>query len=175
MISEMEKKLIIKQQFKKLKCCVLIPTYNNEKTIEQVIQSTFEYCDEVIVINDGCTDSTVDILKKTPNLIVINHPINKGKGLGLRNGFAKAVELGFDYAILWEYDYHVNEKTKENLTNFLSFIHFTFLFYLFKQIFVTMATTGFQICIFAVIIHSFSSIHLSWSLTLFYLTHRWNV
>jgi len=99
MISEMEKKLIIKQQFKKLKCCVLIPTYNNEKTIEQVIQSTFEYCDEVIVINDGCTDSTTDILKKFPNLIVINHAINKGKGLGLRNGFAKAVELGFDYAI----------------------------------------------------------------------------
>ncbi len=99
MISEMEKKLIIKQQFKKLKCCVLIPTYDNEKTIEQVIHSTFEYCDDVIVINDGCTDSTVDILKKFPDLIVINHPINKGKGLGLRNGFAKAVELGFDYAI----------------------------------------------------------------------------
>lgn len=99
MNTELEKKLTIKQQFKNLKCCVLIPTYNNEKTIEKVIESTFEYCDDVIVINDGCTDSTADILKKFPKLIVINHPINKGKGLGLRNGFAKAVELGFDYAI----------------------------------------------------------------------------
>ena len=36
------------------------------------------------------------------------------------NGFNIAKYLGFDYAILWEYDYHVNEKTKENLTNFLS-------------------------------------------------------
>ena len=99
MNTELEKKLAIKQQFKNLKCCVLIPTYNNEKTIEKVIESTFDYCDDVIVVNDGCTDSTAEILKKFANLITVTHPVNKGKGVGLRNGFAKAVELGFDYVI----------------------------------------------------------------------------
>jgi hypothetical protein len=49
--------------------------------------------------------------KKTYGPAVINLYIN---------GFNIAKYLGFDYAILWEYDYHVNEKTKENLTNFLS-------------------------------------------------------
>lgn len=88
-----------KQHFKKLKCCVLIPTYNNAKTIESVILSTLEYCDDVILVNDGCTDNTAEILKNYPQLHIVTHPINKGKGVGLKNGFAKAIELGFDYVI----------------------------------------------------------------------------
>lgn len=98
-IDTLDQKLHVKQKFKQLKCCVLIPTYNNAKTIEAVILSTLEYCDEVIVVNDGCTDQTKDILARYPKLTVVTHPVNKGKGVGLRNGFNKAVELGFDYVI----------------------------------------------------------------------------
>lgn len=98
-IDTAQQKALVKQRFKQLKCCVLIPTYNNHKTIESVIQSTLEYCDEVIVVNDGCTDNTKEILTKYPQLKVVTHEHNKGKGLGLRNGFKKAVELGFDYVI----------------------------------------------------------------------------
>ena len=94
-----EHKLQVKQKFKQLKCCVLVPTYNNAQTIEDVIQSTLEYCDEVIIVNDGCTDHTSEILTKYPQLKVITHLVNQGKGVGLRNGFKKAVELGFDYVI----------------------------------------------------------------------------
>lgn len=99
MIVSQDPKLQIKQKFKQLKCCVLIPTYNNSKTIEAVIQSTLEYCDDIIVINDGCTDNTSEILTKYPQLTVITHSFNRGKGVALRNGFAKATQLGFDYAI----------------------------------------------------------------------------
>ena len=99
MTESQEHKLQVKQKFKQLKCCVLVPTYNNAKTLEGVIQSTFEYCDEVIIVNDGCTDNTAEILAKYPQLKVVTHPVNKGKGVGLRNGFKKAVELGFDYVI----------------------------------------------------------------------------
>ena len=94
----------VKIKFKRLKCCVLVPTYNNDKTIEQVIHSTLDYCDDVLVVNDGCTDSTPTILKKYPTLTVITHEVNKGKGVGLRNGFKKAVELGFDYVITIDSD-----------------------------------------------------------------------
>ena len=99
MVETQDQKALVKQKFKQLKCCVLIPTYNNAKTIEAVIQSTFDYCDDVIVVNDGCTDNTSKILAKYPSLNVVTHPFNQGKGRGLRNGFAKAAELGFDYAI----------------------------------------------------------------------------
>lgn len=94
----------IKQQFKTLKCCVIIPTYNNIKTIESVITSTLAYCDEVIVVNDGCTDDTATVLEKYPQLIVVTHAVNNGKGKALRNGFDKAVEKGFDYAITIDSD-----------------------------------------------------------------------
>ena len=99
MTESQEHKFQVKQKFKQLKCCVLVPTYNNAKTLEGVIQSTFEYCDEVIIVNDGCTDNTAEILAKYPQLKVVTHPVNQGKGVGLRNGFKKAVELGFDYVI----------------------------------------------------------------------------
>ncbi len=90
---------LVKKKFEQLKCCVLIPTYNNAKTVEKVIESTLEYCVSVILINDGCTDGSEKILKKYPQLIIINHQKNKGKGTALRNGFKKAAELGFNYAI----------------------------------------------------------------------------
>jgi len=99
MTGSQDQMLLTKQKFKQLKCCVLIPTYNNAKTIEGVIQSTLQYCDEVIIVNDGCADNTADIIAKYPQLIVITHEVNKGKGVGLRNGFTKAAELGFDYTI----------------------------------------------------------------------------
>lgn len=91
--------LLTKQKFKQLNCCVLIPTYNNAKTIENVIKTTLEYCDDVIVVNDGCTDNTSEILNKFPQIKCVTHRTNRGKGKGLRNGFQKAVELGFDYVI----------------------------------------------------------------------------
>ena len=95
----LERHNAVKEKFKQLKCCVLIPTYNNAKTIESVIISTLEYCNEVILVNDGCTDNTDEILLRYPQLTIITHKVNKGKGIGLRNGFKKAAELGFDYVI----------------------------------------------------------------------------
>jgi glycosyltransferase involved in cell wall biosynthesis len=100
----MQEKEITKAKFKALKTCVIIPTYNNAKTLEAVISKTLEYCDEVMVVNDGCTDETPGIISKFKNLIVVTHPQNKGKGMALRNGFKKAVELGFENAITIDSD-----------------------------------------------------------------------
>ena len=100
----MQEKEITKAKFKALKTCVIIPTYNNAKTLEAVISKTLEYCDEVMVVNDGCTDETPSIISKFKNLIVVTHPKNKGKGMALRNGFKKAVELGFENAITIDSD-----------------------------------------------------------------------
>lgn len=40
----------------------VIPTYNNEKTLARVIGDVRRYCTDVLVVNDGSTDSTADIL-----------------------------------------------------------------------------------------------------------------
>lgn len=89
----------ISSQFRQSKVCVLIPTYNNEQTLERVITSVLQYTDQIIVVNDGSTDSTSTILDKFPGIIRIQYQVNQGKGYALRQGFKKAVESGFDYAI----------------------------------------------------------------------------
>ena len=81
-------------------CCVIMPTYDNAGTISDVISSVLEYCDDLIVINDGCTDGTPEILKKFGQKIdVLTHPFNWGKGVALRNGLERAMERGFSHAI----------------------------------------------------------------------------
>lgn len=86
------------------KICVLIPTYNNEKTLRRVIDGVLDYTESIIVINDGSTDSTLQILSHYPQITTISLPENKGKGNGLKIGFRKAKELGFDYAITIDSD-----------------------------------------------------------------------
>jgi len=85
------------------KICVLIPTYNNEKTLKRVIDGVLDYTENIIVINDGSTDSTLQILEKY-SITVINLSENKGKGNALKLGFRKAKEIGYDYAITIDSD-----------------------------------------------------------------------
>lgn len=94
----------IKQQFSDLKCCVIIPTYNNDKTLETVILNVQNYTDDIIIVNDGSTDSTSEILDQYGYLHILNHRQNRGKGLALRTGFAFAISKGFRYAITIDSD-----------------------------------------------------------------------
>lgn len=86
------------------KICVLIPTYNNEKTLKRVINGVLDYTESIIVTNDGSTDSTPQILSDYPQITIIDLPENKGKGNALKTGFRKAQKLGYDYAITIDSD-----------------------------------------------------------------------
>jgi glycosyltransferase involved in cell wall biosynthesis len=84
--------------------CILIPTYNNERTLAGVIGDVGKYCGDIIVVNDGSTDSTAEILQSFPYIKVIEYQPNKGKGRALRTGLAYAAENGFEYAITIDSD-----------------------------------------------------------------------
>lgn len=84
--------------------CVLIPTYNNAKTLARVIDGVLRYTSHIIIVNDGATDATPDILARYPQLTIIHLPKNKGKGNALRIGFNKARDLGYDYALTIDSD-----------------------------------------------------------------------
>jgi len=90
--------------FRQYKVCVLIPTYNNAQTLDQVLQGVLAYTDQVIVVNDGATDTTPDILAGYPQIAVVHFVQNRGKGYALRQGFEKAVAMGYDYAITIDSD-----------------------------------------------------------------------
>ena len=63
---------------KQKKVCVLIPTYNNELTVGQVIRDVLEYTDQVIVVCDGATDTTPEILKQFPQVDLVSYLPNIG-------------------------------------------------------------------------------------------------
>lgn len=83
---------------------MLIPTYNNERTLKRVIDGVLQFTNSVIIVNDGSTDSTAQILKNYSQLEQIHVPENKGKGNALRVGFKKATALGYEYAITIDSD-----------------------------------------------------------------------
>ncbi|MDN3723350.1 DUF2062 domain-containing protein [Aequorivita sp. SDUM287046] len=95
---------LISEKFNTLKCCVIIPTYNNYKTLRKVVEGVLEYTQNVIIVNDGSTDSTSEILQQFPQVQQIHIPQNKGKGNALRLAFKAAQNLEYRYAITIDSD-----------------------------------------------------------------------
>src|SRR5690606_9702810 len=62
------------------------------------------YTENVIVVNDGSTDSTSEILANFPEIQQIQLSKNQGKGNALRQGFKLADSLGYHYAITIDSD-----------------------------------------------------------------------
>lgn len=84
--------------------CVIIPTYNNSGSIIQVIDDVKSYCRDIIVVCDGSTDGTLDLLKKVDGIELVAYDINRGKGYALKKGFEVAKKRGFNYAVTLDSD-----------------------------------------------------------------------
>lgn len=89
---------------KRLKCLVAIPTYNNAGTIASVVASVRPYTEDLLVVNDGSTDQTVEILASIEGLRLISYAQNRGKGHALRLALKYAAEEGFDYLLTLDAD-----------------------------------------------------------------------
>jgi glycosyltransferase involved in cell wall biosynthesis len=79
-----------------VKLSIVIPVYNEEKTIQKIVRRVQEVAieKEVIVVNDGSSDGTSQALNRIAddydNLVVLDQIRNRGKGAALRKGFAQA-------------------------------------------------------------------------------------
>ena len=87
--------------------CVLIPSYNNPRTLADVVRGAAQH-EFVIVVDDGSTDKTPEILRglaeELDNLTVVTHEKNVGKGAALATGFEHAHRAGFTHAITMDSD-----------------------------------------------------------------------
>jgi glycosyltransferase involved in cell wall biosynthesis len=100
--------------------CVVIPTYNNEKSLEKVVQDVLGVTNDVIVVNDGSTDSTPLILEKFRNIRVVSYTQNQGKGYALKKGFELAIKEGYQYAITIDSD---GQHFAKDIASFIGKIH----------------------------------------------------
>lgn len=87
-----------------LNCCVIIPTYNNHQTISKVITDVLKFTNNIIVVNDGATDNTPELLKAFTTIQIISYSPNRGKGIALRTGIKAAQEKNYRYAITIDSD-----------------------------------------------------------------------
>lgn len=84
--------------------CAVIPTYNNARTLADIVRRTLAVCPHVIVVNDGSTDGTMEVLKAIEGVKVISYARNRGKGHALRLGLETARKAGYDYAVTLDSD-----------------------------------------------------------------------
>ena len=96
---------------------MVIPTYNNEKTILQVVKNVLKKTNRLIVVNDGSTDSTAQLLQSIPHIEVVAYEQNQGKGHALKMALRKAKTLGYDYMIVLDSD---GQHYPEDLSVFLN-------------------------------------------------------
>lgn len=84
------------------KIIAIIPAYNEEKHIEEIINRAKKYVDRVIVVDDGSTDSTYKKSKSAD--IILRHAVNLGKGAALKTGFITALKNNADIIITLDAD-----------------------------------------------------------------------
>jgi len=77
-----------------MKLIAIIPAYNEESTIGDVIKATSRFVNEILVISDGSTDSTTNIAKNA-GAIIIDNIVNRGLGKTIKRGYDEALRCGY--------------------------------------------------------------------------------
>ena len=94
---------------KSSKVVCIIPAYNEEKTIGNVIKRTKKFVDKIIVVNDGSTDNTEEISKKA-GAKVISHKKNQGAGYASRIGLKEAIKMKSNVILFIDADGQLDPK-----------------------------------------------------------------
>jgi glycosyltransferase involved in cell wall biosynthesis len=86
-----------------LRYAIVIPAYNHGTQVQGVVEKCLQLRLPVIVVDDGSTDSTPNVLASLSGITVIRHKKNQGKGASLFTGFAAALRIA-DWAITIDAD-----------------------------------------------------------------------
>lgn len=80
-----------------------IPCFNEEVAIGSVVLKARQHADEVLVIDDGCTDGTAKVAREA-GATVISHGACRGKGQGIKSALRYAVDHNYDCLVLMDGD-----------------------------------------------------------------------
>ena len=97
------------------KICVLIPAYNEARTIGRITREVKALGMNVYVVDDGSSDNTAGIAR-SEGAIVVSHEKNMGKGTTLREGFKHILKKGYDVVIVMDGD---NQHEVKSIPDFI--------------------------------------------------------
>src|SRR5436853_191517 len=81
-----------------------IPIYNEANHVRADLREVRRTSPEILVVNDGSTDGTAELLVREPRLKVVTHPRNCGYGAALVSAFGYAVDHGYDVLVTMDCD-----------------------------------------------------------------------
>lgn len=92
-----------KKRKEKNKIFVVIPAYNEGLRVDEVIKGVKKFTQNIIVVDDGSSDKTSEVAKKT-GAMVFRHKINLGQGAARMTGCEAAWKLGAETIITLDSD-----------------------------------------------------------------------
>ncbi|HTU25976.1 MAG TPA: glycosyltransferase family 2 protein [Pirellulales bacterium] len=81
-----------------------LPVYNEVRHVEPVLAEVLRYSPHVLVVDDGSTDGTSELLARRNDVRVVRHQKNRGYGAGLKSAFAYALGEGYDVLVTIDCD-----------------------------------------------------------------------
>jgi dolichol-phosphate mannosyltransferase len=81
-----------------------IPVYNEARSVRRVLAEVRRYAPDIVVVNDGSTDGTAELLEAEPGLLRIDHPHNRGYGAALVSAFGFALRHDYDVLVTMDCD-----------------------------------------------------------------------
>lgn len=102
----------------KIKPLIVIPVYNHAGTLREVVTRALDVCGDVLVVDDGSTDGSAEVLKGLP-VGFIRHEINRGKGVAILTAAAEARRLGMSHIITIDAD---GQHDPANISQFIPVI-----------------------------------------------------
>ena len=105
-----------------MKLVVMIPAYNEEKTIAKVIDEIPQKIDgietiDILVIDDGSRDHTKRIARREGATKVISHNVNKGLAAAFRTGLKTAIRMGADIIVNTDADFQYDQSQIPDLVS----------------------------------------------------------
>jgi dolichol-phosphate mannosyltransferase len=81
-----------------------VPVYNEAKYLHAVLNEVRRVSPEILVVNDGSTDGTAELLDRERGLFRVDHPANRGYGAAITSTFDFAVAHGYDVLVTMDCD-----------------------------------------------------------------------
>ncbi len=86
------------------RCLTALPVFNEQSHLTEVLQAVRRFAQDILVVDDGSTDATPELLRQESNVCVVTHRPNRGYGAALKSAFDFAVQHNYDVLVTIDCD-----------------------------------------------------------------------